>query len=520
MNSSYENSEMLYNSLRTIGDKRHSIHLRSIVNLLNATLKVEGNNNTNYLEHIYDEFVTLIAKKCYLTKCDHGRVLFTQGRPYGAVHILFDGIAHEKSINPDDNSIIIDRNIQVGSVIGADVATSNMKEYPSTVSIISKNGAMCCSIPRSLFVSVIGLGIFNDNNKNNIKNSIHTGRAIREETRFFLKFHDVDKYCYTSQSCVFESLVPEDKKMTKNSSRDLQELELLKQWVLGTTDITAKQAIPKAITTNALNNDLIDSSRKLIFEYRSVIFKQNVPRRYLYIISKGEATFYRTVHNNNNNSSSSSNNNSSKEMEIDIGLRLFPGDFIMLDGEEGEKWLEISRLEVDGREPINSNDDIPTIAEMRARRIQIRNDQSNRKRRKTLFETHKHHLIANTYVEVIVLPLEMIAKCEPLFSTLLQISTKRYPALLTKDESLIQGRNELVTWNENKTQIIQHVEAERFDAKLNEGSYNYNAKNNLTESMYDMKLKYKHYENYNDKTTTTTSSSSSSGSKDNNHKRN
>ena len=148
------NSSMLCNSLRVLGDNRHSIHLQSIVDLLNDTLRVEVNNNTNYLEHIYDEFVTLIAKKCYLTNVDKDHALFTQGRPYGAVHILFDGIAYEKSINPDDGSIIIDKNIKVGSVIGANVATSNMKEYPSTVSIISENGAMCCSIPRYVFVSV------------------------------------------------------------------------------------------------------------------------------------------------------------------------------------------------------------------------------------------------------------------------------------------------------------------------------------------------------------------------------
>ena len=158
-------SEMLINSLQVPGPNRHNIHLQSIVSLLKDCLR-------EYLEHVYDECIVSIAKKCYLTNVDKGHILFRQDSTYGAIHILFDGIAHEKrmsnNIEDSGNHLhdTIDRNLNVGSVIGANIAVSNMTEFPSTVKVISDHGARCCSIPHYLFVCTIGLAIFD------IKNSV------------------------------------------------------------------------------------------------------------------------------------------------------------------------------------------------------------------------------------------------------------------------------------------------------------------------------------------------------------
>jgi len=238
------------------------------------------------------------------------------------------------------------------------------------------------------------------------------------------------------------------------------------------------------------------------------------PRQYLYIVVGGECKYIRSLNidkntnmpvrlasgngvnggngNKNNNLSTADGINTnistgtstgtSSVVDYEVGVSLFGGDFSFMEGE----WT----LPVDKKNSIsstsNNNSNTGTSSsgtnnggvrrDWIKERIHKYNEMLIRNKNyipKTLHDFHKLSLISITRVELCCIPLIEIHKCKELFTSLLQVSLKKYPILSYSDDDFQNYIIEMKKYKSNLKSTLLQIEADLIHSSLPHHESNY-----------------------------------------------
>jgi hypothetical protein len=142
--------------------------------------------------------------------------------------------------------------------------------------------------------------------------------------------------------------------------------------------------------------------------------------------------------------------------QVSIGMKLYPGDFLFMDGEDAD-WaarrrkahFEQQRLQEtveDSEESAGVWDD--AYRELFAAKLR------DRELLRSSFGMHRNILIATTRVEVCLVPMENIAQNQDVFRGLLKIAAAKYSLLALPDEGVIRKYHENRVWALQKAKLL------------------------------------------------------------------
>lgn len=173
-------------------------------------------------------------------------------------------------------------------------------------------------------------------------------------------------------------------------------------------------------------------ARIRIYPPGAELFSQGQDRWYLFFVLAGECSHLRRVRQE-----------AKSEVELDVGLRLYAGDFSMLDGEAS--WVEQRRRSPSG--PLR------VLAPRGNEYLDARG------RRAWVWGQHRHSLHALTRVEALVMPLAELARSGVAFIKLAALAASRYTALGRGDAELLaaQKREEVVK-EQVRSLAAQHLD--------------------------------------------------------------
>jgi len=382
-----EGCEVIQDALTKHPNKRTRIYLNIIIDFLkNSSIRP-------VLDTIYAEAVDEIARRAYLTHRNYRDELTRAGGSFETCHILFDGTVEEIR----DETLKIKKTLKHGANIGFNEIRTGVYYWPTTTIILSEGGASFVSVSRRTILETIGL----------------SDSMIKDDMVFFWKFHNLWKIVNDpSSGPSFNSLLPADKR--ESEADEAKALDRLKNWVTGEEKLGLND-VRDIAAVNPMETDVVNCARLLCFSRGVMVCEYGAPRRFMYIVKEGELCIMRRE--------------SDTGKEYELGLKLYPGDFWALDG-ENVTWLERSQLEIDGKLPATGCD-MPTLTEIRNRKRELLDTRQRIRVRKYLFEQYdRHSLVANTQVKLIAIPLENVARNNRLLKNIIAIQTQRYPALL------------------------------------------------------------------------------------------
>jgi len=206
--------------------------------------------------------------------------------------------------------------------------------------------------------------------------------------------------------------------------------------------------------------NVIESCRIRVFQPGTEVFTQGRSRHYLYIMLAGCSEYRRMFPEHIVESGL-------MPAFKEIGKPLMCGDFSFMDGED-HLWLD--RLEDQDELIAGSDKDTQQIREHKIRKY-------------SRFDKHKNTLVAQTRVEMAVVPIREIAKCIKLFIKLIRLSTERYPDTFTASEELVRSHYEAEKWKVDRKDVIRAIAADKEEKILRE-SYFHSTQNNISDCLY------------------------------------
>lgn len=156
--------------------------------------------------------------------------------------------------------------------------------------------------------------------------------------------------------------------------------------------------------------------------------------------------------------------------EMDGGM-LLSNDFSFMDSEDADI---ISRIEAQDEKFLEEIGMASGKKKTTAIQSLLANDSERteqifeyRKRRYHRFLNHKNSLIATTRCEVIVVPINEIAKCLPLFRQLIQLANTKYPMIMINNEEVIRQYYHRKQWEDyDKSLFLEKVSQEKLANRL------------------------------------------------------
>ena len=201
--------------------------------------------------------------------------------------------------------------------------------------------------------------------------------------------------------------------------------------------------IEKMLTISYPNTmNVTDSIRIRIVNAGNEIFRLGQTRHFLYLIVHGECAVLKKINTIDSNGSNCIS-------EIETGVRLLPGDFIFMDGENVD-WIERKRKRLE---------------------LELENPILRKNTNKNTFDTHMHTMVAMTRVEICVVPLTEIAKSVVLFTSLLLLSVSKYSSLLSTQKDYERRLEDNKKWSLNRASVLEDVNTGRKQKALNSNPY-------------------------------------------------
>lgn len=149
--------------------------------------------------------------------------------------------------------------------------------------------------------------------------------------------------------------------------------------------------------------NIMNSAKVRMYQPGNDIYCQGEERFHFIFIVQGECAYLRTLAH-------------PADTELDTGVRLYAGDFSLLDGESKE-WIYTRKKT--GLELLNCN------------------EYMAQGRRHWVWEQHQNTLHATTLVEAVLIPIHELAQSFPIFSSLMSINDVKYKALAKSDHDLM-----------------------------------------------------------------------------------
>ena len=189
--------------------------------------------------------------------------------------------------------------------------------------------------------------------------------------------------------------------------------------------------------------NVIFCSRRRFFGPGEEVVGQGQHRLHFLLITAGECSVLRRVETasskKNTHKSESKNDGYGSGVEIDMGLRLLAGDFLLIDGED-INWTATRR------QLFPSSAILPTGTEY-----------VSKGRTHPVYGSYKHTVVACTRVEVTCIPIVEVARCLQLFEGLLALEVKKYPRMLMSDYELEKSLWNRCKWEAQKPSEIMHL---------------------------------------------------------------
>ena len=352
----------------------------------------QGTKLKSLLSHCSEYDLIRLSDACTLREINHTYELIgITGDIINMVYIILHGQV----------DMIFKSHVQTrssGHIIGNILAGEHL--WNADVVVRKSYSASLCCIPTNTVLECIGIG----------------GPAPRE----YMK-------CFWKSIRMWEEV-------TKPKIRPIFDPSLFS---VETTEEESIEAIDKMLTISYPNTmNVTDGIRIRIINAGNEVFHSGLTRHFLYLIVHGECAVLRKINTGGVGSCPS---------EIETGVRLLPGDFIFMDGENVD-WIEKKkkRLELELQNPI------------------LRKNAD-----KNTYDTHIHSMIAMTRVEVCVVPIAEIAKSVVLFTSLLLLSVSKYSTLLSTQQDYEKRFDDNKKWTSNRASVLEEVNTSRKQKELN-----------------------------------------------------
>ena len=188
--------------------------------------------------------------------------------------------------------------------------------------------------------------------------------------------------------------------------------------------------------------NLINISKIRIYNPGSIIFEQNEPRNLLYLIISGECELIRQIN----------------ELKLTTKQKYYSSDYIFLDS-NNISFIEIYK-----------------------QNLNLKNNQNNKKS-VNLYGNHNNSLIANTRVELCVIPFTELFKNLYIITKLLQISIEKYKFSFKTNEVILNEYTNENEWKLKRINVLNELGIIRLNNLLSEKFY-LSVNNNVTENYY------------------------------------
>jgi CRP-like cAMP-binding protein len=253
--------------------------------------------------------------------------------------------------------------------------------------------------------------------------------------------------------------------------KDKEDLDKIKKWAFSSakTSMSDVQRLVPVETMGSRMKELEKVVHIRSFPEGENIFEQDTPRRFMYLLIRGEACYSYSLPDW---ASQDSVLQGVLPHSLDLALHLFPGDFSMMETENADSWVS--------RRPMNINSG-ERMAEFTRRDLMTRVFP---------FEKHCLSLRALTKVEVVVIPLDDIGTNRNLFVLLMQAHNRRYDSWLANlPESFVSSYLCGVQWEADRRRIVnRQVNEHNFDRALPE-RHRVDVRSSYSDRLYHLKTK-------------------------------